>query len=176
LLHKMIEQKNPALMTTDTERSAIKWQWCAFEELSLADLYTILQVRQMVFVVEQACPYLDADGYDERAWHLLGWVEQEGTRTLAAYARVFPPGVKYAESSIGRIVTHPSMRRKGLGEALVAEALRRIEMLAPGAGVRIGAQMYLERFYEKSGFRRVSAPYDEDGIMHIEMLRAANGS
>jgi ElaA protein len=153
----------------------VVWQWCAFGELSVNDLYTILQVRQMVFVVEQTCPYLDADGYDERAWHLLGWVEQDEARILAAYARVFAPGIKYSEASIGRVVTHPSMRRKGIGEALMNEALRRLEQLAPGAAVRIGAQMYLERFYEKSGFRSVSAPYDEDGIVHIEMLRAANG-
>ena len=149
------------------------WQWSAFDQLSLSELYTILRVRQMVFVVEQTCPYLDADGDDERAWHLLGWVEQGETKTLAAYARIFPPGIKYAEASIGRVVTHPLMRRKGMGEALMTEALRRIETLAPGAQVRIGAQMYLERFYEKSGFRRVSEPYDEDGIIHIEMLRAA---
>lgn len=153
----------------------VVWQWCAFDELSLSALYTILQVRQMVFVVEQACPYPDADGYDERAWHLLGWVEHDEAKILAAYARIFAPGIKYSEASIGRVVTHPSMRRKGMGEALMIEALRRVEMIAPGAQVRIGAQMYLEKFYEKSGFRRVSAPYDEDGIVHIEMLRAVIG-
>ncbi|HEX8492257.1 MAG TPA: GNAT family N-acetyltransferase [Pyrinomonadaceae bacterium] len=172
----MTEQTDATSAMTATDQStaqAVVWQWSAFDKLSLDELYTILRVRQMVFVVEQACPYLDADGYDERAWHLLGWVEQRGTKTLAAYARIFPPGIKYAEASIGRVVTHPSMRRKGMGEALMSEALRRIETLVPGADVRIGAQAYLERFYEKAGFRRVSEPYDEDGIIHIEMLRAA---
>lgn len=171
---EMIEQTNPFQpMTADEQavRMTIDWQWCAFDELSLSELYAILQVRQMVFVVEQACPYLDVDGYDERAWHLLGWMEQDGMKSLGAYARVFAPGIKYREASIGRVVTHPSMRRKGLGEALMRETLRRVERLAPGADVRIGAQMYLERFYEKSGFRRVSEPYDDDGIIHIEMLR-----
>lgn len=164
-----------AMRATDQSAAqAIVWQWSAFDKLSLNELYTIMHVRQMVFVVEQACPYLDADGYDECAWHLLGWVEQGGTKILAAYARIYPPGIKYAEASIGRVVTHPSMRRKGMGEALMREALRRIETLAPGADVRIGAQAYLERFYEKSGFQRVSEPYDEDGIIHIEMLRRAN--
>lgn len=172
----MTEHTNPIPSRAATEQlraAPIVWQWSAFDKLSLSELYTILRVRQMVFVVEQACPYLDADGDDERAWHLLGWIEQGEMKTLAAYARIFPPGIKYAEASIGRVVTHPSMRRKGMGEALMSEALRRIETLAPGADVRIGAQMYLERFYEKSGFRRVSEPYDEDGIIHIEMLRAA---
>jgi ElaA protein len=152
----------------------IAWQWCAFNELSLSDLYTVLHLRQVVFVLEQACLYLDVDGYDERAWHLLGWTEQEeGGKTLAAYARIFAPGIKYEEASIGRVVTHPALRRRGMGEALMAEALRRVEMLCgPGAAVRIGAQLYLERFYEKSGFRRVSEPYDDDGVIHIEMLRA----
>ncbi|HEY0404673.1 MAG TPA: GNAT family N-acetyltransferase [Pyrinomonadaceae bacterium] len=152
----------------------IVWQWSAFADLSVNELYAILQARQRVFVVEQACPYLDADGYDARAWHLLGWVEEDEARILAAYARIFAPGVKYDEASIGRVMTHASMRGKGLGEALMGEALRRLESLAPKAPVRIGAQMYLERFYEKAGFRRVSAPYDEDGILHIEMLRAAD--
>ncbi len=152
----------------------LDWQWSAFAQLSLDDLYTMLQVRQMVFVVEQTCPYLDMDGDDAKAWHLLGWAQQDGLKILAAYARIFPPGIKYREASIGRVVTHPLMRRKGMGEALMREALRRVAMLAPAAAIRIGAQMYLERFYEKSGFRRVSEPYDEDGIIHIEMLRAAD--
>jgi ElaA protein len=173
----MNKHNNPTASKAATEQSTaarITWQWSAFDKLSLFELYTVLRVRQMVFVVEQACPYLDADGDDERAWHLLGWAKQGETKILAAYARIFPPGIKYAEASIGRVVTHPSMRRKGLGEALMSEALRRIEMLEPGADIRIGAQMYLERFYEKSGFRRVSKPYDEDGIIHIEMLRVVS--
>lgn len=156
-----------------TSTAEIEWQWSAFAELSLEDLYAILQVRQIVFVVEQECPYLDVDGYDHRAWHLLCWKEQDGERILAAYARIFAPGIKYAESSIGRVVTHPQARGTGLGEMLMREAVRRAEEVAPGVDIRIGAQMYLERFYEKHGFRRVSAPYDEDGIQHIEMLRAA---
>lgn len=152
-------------------RLPVAWQWRRFEELSPHELYTVLQVRQMVFVVEQACPYLDADGYDERAWHLLGWLEGNEGRILGAYARIFRPGIKYAEASIGRVITHPLVRRTGLGEALMAEALGRVNGIAPGSAIRLGAQLYLERFYGKFGFRRVSEPYDEDGILHIEMLR-----
>jgi ElaA protein len=173
----MTEQTEPLHLPETSGRMAapIVWEWRAFAELSAHELYAILQARQMVFIVEQACPYLDADGYDERAWHLMGYVEQDEARILAAYARVFAPGVKHSEASIGRVITHPSMRGRGMGEALMSEALRRLDSLAPNAPVRIGAQMYLERFYEKSGFRRVSEPYDEDGIMHIEMLRASSG-
>ena len=134
-----------------------------------------------MFVVEQQCPYLDADGSDHAAWHLLGWTAGApsgggagGETVLGAYARVFRPGVKYSEASIGRVITNPLVRRSGMGRALMAEAIRRCALVAPGSDIRIGAQMYLERFYGSFGFRRVSEPYDEDGIMHIEMLRPAS--
>ena len=151
----------------------VSWHFRAFHELTAAELYAVLQLRQMVFVVEQRCPSLDADGSDDHAWHLLGWTAaDDGTRRLGTYARVFAPGVKYEEASIGRVVTHPDARGAGLGRLVVAEALRRIEeVVAPGTPVRIGAQRYLERFYEGFGFRRVGDDYDEDGIPHVEMVR-----
>ena len=93
---------------------------------------------------------------------------------LGAYVRVFGPGVKYAEASIGRVVTNPDARRTGLGRTLMAEALRRCAELAPGAPVRIGAQRYLEGFYASLGFVTSSAPYHEDGIEHVEMVRAGD--
>ncbi|HEX8476014.1 MAG TPA: GNAT family N-acetyltransferase [Pyrinomonadaceae bacterium] len=160
---------------TNTALTALTWQWCAFDELSLQDLYAILRLRQLVFIVEQECPYLDADDYDAKAWHLLGRVvrDDDATPLLAAYVRIFPPGIKYAEASIGRVVTHPDVRRTGMGKTLMREALRRTESLTPQTDIRIGAQMYLEKFYEGFGFRRVSEPYMEDGIPHIEMVRKA---
>jgi ElaA protein len=160
-----------AMRSVQAGASELFWKWLPFGELSLAELYAALQLRQHVFVVEQTCPYPDIDGLDDRAWHLLGFVPTpEGTR-LGAYARVFAPGAKFAEASIGRIVTDPSVRRSGLGRQLVAEAIRRVEQMLPGAPIRIGAQLYLERFYGEFGFHRDSEPYDEDGIPHIEMLR-----
>ncbi len=164
--------------TASPTLSTPTWQWRAFDELAVAELYAVLQLRQAVFVVEQECPYLDADGWDHEAWHLLGWTADDdgagdGRPVLAAYARVFRPGVKYTEASIGRVITNPLVRRSGMGRALMHEAVRRCELVAPGSDVRIGAQLYLERFYEGFGFRRTSEPYDEDGIAHIEMLRAA---
>jgi ElaA protein len=155
----------------------IAWAWSDFASLTVGDLYAAIQLRQAVFVVEQECPYLDADGSDPAAWHLLGWAaagaagDAGAERVLVAYARVFPPGVKYAEASIGRVISSPLVRRTGLGRSLMDEAIRRCTALAPGSAIRIGAQMRLERFYEALGFRRVSEPYDEDGIMHVEMLR-----
>lgn len=150
---------------------ALAWRCAPYAELSLDELYALLQLRSMVFVVEQQCPFLDLDGDDSRAWHLLGWAEAGGRRVLCAYARLFAPGVKYAEASVGRVVSHPAVRRAGAGRALMAEALRRLEALAPGAPVRIGAQKYLERFYASFGFRRAGDDYLEDGIVHLEMVR-----
>lgn len=150
----------------------VDWRCVPYAALTLDELYLLLQLRQRVFIVEQTCPYLDTDGSDHEAWHLLGWTrDADGRRILGAYARLFRPGIKFAEASIGRVVTNPAVRRSGLGRALMREAIARVQDLAPGAPVRIGAQRYLERFYESFGFRVASEPYDEDGIAHVEMLR-----
>lgn len=151
----------------------VNWQWSAFGALAPDELYAALQLRQMVFVVEQQCVFLDPDGRDQQAWHLLGWAADDESRWLAGYARVFAPGIKYAPASIGRVITHPKARRTGLGRALMTESLRRLELLAPGAEIRIEAQLYLERFYGSYGFGRVSEEYLEDGILHVDMLRPA---
>lgn len=154
--------------TGEGNRERIRWQWGKLAELSPEELYAALALRQRVFVVEQNCAYQDADGSDEAAWHLLGWAG--GDRTLIAYARIFEPGVKYAEASIGRVVTAPEVRGEGLGRLLMKEAMRRCEAVNPGSAIRLGAQMRLEKFYAELGFRRVSEPYVEDGIDHVEML------
>ncbi|WP_224367599.1 GNAT family N-acetyltransferase [Hyalangium versicolor] len=147
------------------------WQWKRFEELAVDELYRVLALREQVFVVEQKSIYQDADGHDPGAHHLLGTVPESPEPLLAAYLRVLPPGLKYAEASFGRVVTAPSMRRYGYGKLLVEKGLAFIEATFPGAPIRIGAQHYLQRFYEGFGFRCVSDVYDEDGIPHIDMLR-----
>jgi ElaA protein len=144
------------------------WKWRAFGDLTPHELYSILQLRALVFVLEQACPYNDLDGYDIASHHLF---TEDGDGRVIAYLRLLPPGVKYAEPSLGRVVTHPDTRRTGLGLELMREGLRRTGTDYPGAAVRIGAQRRLERFYESLGFVSVSGPYDEDGIEHVEMLR-----
>jgi ElaA protein len=147
------------------------WQWSRFSELTVDALYAVVRLREAVFVVEQNCPYPDADGRDPGAWHLLGWVQGSTGRALVAYARIFEPGVRYDEGSIGRVVTSPDVRGTGVGKTLMAEALRRIESLAPGQPIKIAAQRRLEDFYLTLGFRTISAPYEEDGIIHVDMLR-----
>ena len=149
----------------------LTWQCTYFDDLSPADLYSAMQLRQRVFVVEQNCPYLDADGSDEKALHLLGWENNGNTRRIVAYARLLPPGVKYPEASIGRVCTHPDARGTGAGKDLMRQAMQLVESSGWGMEIRIAAQMYLERFYEGFGFRRVTDPYLEDDIWHVDMLR-----
>ena len=145
------------------------WYCVAFDGLSLTDLYDLMRLRQEVFVVEQNCVYLDADGYDQNARHLLG---RDGEGQLVACLRLFAPGVKYPnEASIGRVCTAASLRRTGLGRELMRRGIAEAERLWPGCGIRLSAQVYLLKFYESLGFATASEPYDEDGIPHVEMVR-----
>ncbi len=148
-----------------------EWQWSAFGELSVADLYEVLQQRQDVFILEQTCFYNDFDGLDQDAHHLLGWRRIDGKRQLAAYLRVLAPGAKYTEMSIGRVLTSRAARGSGIGRELLEQGIAHAERLHPGHRIRIGAQRYLERFYTGFGFVTFSEPYDEDGISHVDMLR-----
>jgi ElaA protein len=149
----------------------IEWQWLAFSDIPVADLYEVLYQRQQVFVLEQKCLYPDIDGYDQAAHHLMAWHTVDGKRELAAYLRCIAPGVKYTEMSLGRVLTAPSARGSGIGRKLLEQGIARAEALHPGHRFRIGAQQYLEKFYASFGFNTVTAPYDEDGIMHIDMVR-----
>jgi len=146
----------------------MRWHWQSFEQLSVTQLYRLLAAREAVFVVEQACAYLDADGLDPEAMHL--WREDEGG-ALLAYARVLPPGTRYPEVSIGRVLTTERGRGRGLGRALMAEVLRQISEQFGPVAVRISAQAHLQAFYQDFGFTTVSTPYMEDGILHVEMVR-----
>ena len=151
----------------------VAWQWKRFAELTPVELYALLAARAEVFVVEQRCAFQDLDAVDQFAWHLLGWVNRGREPALAAYLRLIDPDRKYAEPSIGRVLTTAPFRGTGLGREAMREGLARAALLFPGRPVRIGAQQRLERFYVELGFRTVSAPYDEDGIAHVEMLRPA---
>lgn len=152
--------------------SAVEWRWAHFDALTAAELYAIVQARIAVFIVEQACPYRDADGVDRDSYHL--WTLGPGG-DVVAYLRVVPPGAKYTEPSLGRILTLGAGRGTGLGRELVAEGIRGVEALYGAVPIRIGAQRYLLGFYESFGFARTGYEYDEDGIPHSEMLRPASG-
>ncbi|MFC7462748.1 GNAT family N-acetyltransferase [Hydrogenophaga defluvii] len=152
---------------------SLVWRFQAFDALTVAELYAVLRLRSEVFVVEQNCVFLDMDNSDAQAMHLMckaaDAVEAQGE--LVAYARCFGPGVKYAEASIGRVITAPQARAGGLGHVLMREAVRAVQAHWGPQPIRIGAQARLQAFYEQHGFVREGEPYIEDGIPHIEMLR-----
>ncbi len=142
------------------------WVLKKFEDLSPAELYTILLLRSEVFVVEQQCIFLDMDNKDQHSLHLCGWENER----LIAYTRIVPPGISYTEPSIGRVVTSPSYRARGAGKLLMKKSIDTIRELYNDSPIRIGAQLYLKTFYQNLGFVQSGNIYDEDGIDHIEML------
>jgi ElaA protein len=145
----------------------IKWLLQPYNQVSLDDFYAIMRLRQEVFIVEQNCPYLDADGKDPYCHHLMGFVGDD----LAAYARLLLPGISYPEASIGRVVTSPKYRGKKYGKQLMQQAIEDINKLYGEVPIRIGAQQYLKKFYEGFRFVDMNEPYLEDGIPHLIMLR-----
>ncbi|HOZ64498.1 MAG TPA: GNAT family N-acetyltransferase [Burkholderiaceae bacterium] len=144
----------------------IAWKFVAFDELTLRELYELLQLRTEVFTVEQNCVFQDIDGADDQAMHLLGTQNNQ----LVAYARCFPAGVKFAEASIGRVVTRSLARGSGLGHLLIQQAVSSVCALWGPQPIRIGAQARLKAYYSGHGFVDVGVPYVEDGIDHLEMV------
>lgn len=145
----------------------ISWQLKTFEALSSIELYNILKLRGEVFVLEQNCPYVDADGKDLYSYHLSGFVGKD----LAAYSRLVLPNISYREVSIGRVVTSTKYRKKEYGKLLMQKSIEEIERIFGNVPIRIGAQAYLKKFYENFGFIDQNEPYLEDGIEHLIMLR-----
>lgn len=148
-------------------KSSIVWKIKPFAKLSTEELYQILKIRQEVFIVEQTCFYLDADGYDPQAVHI--WAEKEGE--VLAYSRVFEPGIKYTEASIGRVLTNPNYRKNNLGKILIRFSINTIEARFRAQSIKISAQDYLLRFYSEFGFQDTGKKYLEDDIPHTEMMR-----
>lgn len=163
-----------SLKDSGNKEPMIIWEWKLFSELGLYELYEVMSLRQSVFAVQQRCAYLDADGRDLHGHHLLGWEEWDGKRTLIAYLRYLPAGVKYEERSIGRVVTAPSVRGQGVGLELVRIGLEKIESSFGPGSIRISAQSHLQRFYGKFGFVSLGEEYLEDNILHREMLLKRN--
>jgi len=144
----------------------IVWKCKPFRDLSVYELYDIIRLRNEVFVVEQNCVFQDTDNKDQDCYHLCGWKNDK----LVAYVRLVPPGISYDEPSIGRVVTSPLERRTGTGRLLMQRAIAECFKTFGEQNIRIGAQLYLKKFYESLRFRQVSDVYLEDNIPHIEML------
>jgi ElaA protein len=143
----------------------ITWKIKPFADLSLSELYSILELRSLVFVVEQNCVYQDIDNKDQKALHLMGEIDGK----LMAYARLFDAGIYFENTSIGRVIVHPEARAQKLGHQLIQKAIEQIKRLFDKEQITISAQLYLQKFYESHGFIQTSDVYLEDDIPHIEM-------
>lgn len=145
----------------------VTYQCKSFHDLTPEELYDILALRQVVFVVEQNCPYLDADGRDAVALHVMGYYEGK----LAAYTRLLPRGEAYENyAAIGRVVTSPALRGKGQGRELMRESSRQLYRHFGPQPIKISAQAHLRDFYGSLGFEPTGESYLEDGIPHIGMI------
>jgi ElaA protein len=141
-----------------------------FEDLSLLELYRILQLRNQVFYVEQRCDDLDLDDKDQQSLHLTIY---DGD-ILIGYARLLPPGLSYPEMSVGRVAVSASYRGRQTGRLLMDKAIEVLETTYGKAPIKISGQRYLERFYASLGFETVSDVYLEAGIEHLKMRRPAS--
>jgi ElaA protein len=144
----------------------LNWIFKKFDDLTAAELYSIMQLRNEVFVVEQNCVYQDADDKDQSSMHLCGWDRTK----LVAYTRIIPQGISYTQASIGRVVTSPAYRKTGAGKQLMNKSINLCFNEFKCTSIKIGAQLYLKEFYQSLGFTACSSEYLEDGIPHIEMM------
>ena len=140
-----------------------------FKELSVTELYALMQLRQEIFVVEQNCPYVDADGKDLQSVHVMGYENKK----LVAYARIVPPGVSYKSPSIGRVVVDQKVRGKKYGYILMEKCIKDVLKRYKTDTITISAQEYLKKFYTNTGFNAVGDVYPEDNIPHIKMVYKA---
>lgn len=138
-----------------------------FKDLTPAELYSIMRLRNEVFVVEQNCVYQDADNKDPYCYHLMLYNDNE----LVAYARLVPAGLSYDEMSIGRVISSKAVRGTGAGKILMQSAIENCYKVLGKGSIRIGAQLYAKQFYASLGFIESGEIYDEDGIDHVQMIK-----
>tara|TARA_B100001250_G_C19195399_1_gene527047 strand:+ start:22 stop:459 length:438 start_codon:yes stop_codon:yes gene_type:complete len=142
----------------------INWVIKDYNALSANQLYALLQLRQEVFIIEQNCNYLDADGYDLFAKHVMCYQKNE----LIAYMRIVYPGKIYDTVSFGRILVKKSFRGMGYGKQIVKQG---IQLFPENEKITMSAQLYLKKMYESFDFQGVGEEYLEDQIPHIKMVR-----
>lgn len=153
-----------------TTQPIITWCCKAFDQLSIQELYAVLQLRSAVFVVEQQCNYQDLDGKDVLSHHVMGWHHKK----LIAYARLLPAGISYPTPSIGRVVIDPNQRAFGYGKSLMHQSIQELYKIFGTSAITISAQFHLKKFYASLGFQSVGTQYQEDGIPHIQMYKEAS--
>lgn len=133
----------------------------SFDELSPRMLYDIMHLRLKVFVEEQNIVYVDTDYDDLQADHVMYVVNDD----IVSYARVLKKDQRYQNHmSIGRVATHITHRNKGYATEILKTILSTYK-----ENFMISAQAYLIHYYEKFGFKVVSEPYIEEGILHVKM-------
>ena len=142
----------------------MKWYCKDYNELSVDELYSILRVRQEVFIIEQNCNYLDADNYDKTSKHLMCVKNQE----LIAYMRIIPIQGMFETIYFGRILVKKEFRKMGLGALLINKG---IELFSKSEVISMSAQLYLKDMYMRFGFTPIGEEYLEDNIPHIKMIR-----
>ncbi|TDU25872.1 ElaA protein [Panacagrimonas perspica] len=155
---------------------SVTLRWVAWTAFDPDSLYALMRLRSAVFVVEQACIFHEMDGLDPRCEHLLA-TDAQGD--VVGCLRLVPPRLQRPHSTapaadgpaLGRLVTALSERGTGLGRRLMAEGIARCERDFPGAAIQLSAQQPLESFYSSMGFEAMREPYDEDGILHVDMRR-----
>ena len=148
-------------------KTELKYILKAYNELNIDELYEIMALRQEVFIVEQNCPYLDADGKDQKAYHLMGYLDNE----LMCYTRLLDKGISYPSyCSIGRVVNSAKIRGTGAGFYLMSRSIEECKRLYPDTSIKISAQCYLRKFYESLDFVSNGDFYDEDDIPHMGMI------
>lgn len=154
----------------------LKFKCVHFSELTVYELYAALALRQEVFMLEQNCLYLDADGKDLHGYHLLVYADlldenSEKQEQLVAYTRLLPKGIAYDNyASIGRVINASKVRGYGVGKKLMQESIRQMGLLFPNEPIKIGAQTYLLKFYTELGFVSTGHEYLEDDIPHTSMI------
>jgi ElaA protein len=140
----------------------------AFKDLTVDELYAILQLRETVFVVEQNCIYNDIDNIDQACYHLFS--EDQNAEKIIAYTRLVPANIKFDVPAIGRLISDKNYRGKGLGRALMEKSIEETCRIYNTSVIKISAQTYLLDFYSSLGFKSISETYDEDGIEHVDMV------
>ena len=146
----------------------LQFQTHSFDQLSNRHLYEMLRLRSEVFVVEQKCIFLDQDNHDQFCYHVLGL---NGQLDVMAYTRIAPPGILYEEPSIGRVLSSPLYRGRGMGKLIMDYTIKQCEEMFSNTTIKIMAQLYLEKFYSDFGFKTISEPFEEDEILHVYMVR-----
>jgi len=149
----------------------LDWQVKYYPELTTNEFHDIIALRLKAFVVEQNCSYLDLDGKDKKCYHLIC---RDGFGKVVATARILPPGISYAEVSIGRVVLDQEIRGKGIGHQLMEQSMKFINEEFGAVPVRISAQKHLENYYNTHNFISTGKEYLEDDIPHVEMLNTPN--